>query len=309
MDAASARGHNEGFSKTSLENILAMISFMPTLFGMFFLSTWEDNDKYEDDHGMSGTLAGMMCILYGLAVGVASGGNSKDLCKVLILTRLCLGVFSLITGLLILFVGKGGIMKFVLMYFFFALCTVPEAGLLYVYVKQVELDLFIAAGRAGWQGQDQSQPSGPAPFQGQPQQFHGQPPPNWGSAQNWGGVAPAPMSAFGMGAGHCGGQVQYSVQGDTPHFGGVPGGAGFQAASRGGAAGDFGLPPPVSAPSGAGFQAAPRGGGAGDFGLPPPVSGPAPGGGISDFGLAAPTTGAPATSSDFGLPPPSSGLR
>ena len=134
-------------SKSTLEKVIAALSYSPALFGIFFLMTSrETEDSYEDKSGVSGILAGLACIAYGLCAGAASSGCPADFCKVLVLARLALGVISLLAGIFILALGDetDKALKFVLMYIFFALMTVPEAGTFYMYVRQVQLEKFMA---------------------------------------------------------------------------------------------------------------------------------------------------------------------
>eukprot|EP00434_Breviolum_minutum_P041494 symbB.v1.2.036910.t1/scaffold5315.1/size28482/2 len=136
-----------GMSKSTLEKVIAALSYSPALFGIFFLMTSrETEDSYEDKSGVSGILAGLACIAYGLCAGAASSGCPADFCKVLVLARLALGVISLLAGIFILALGDetDKALKFVLMYIFFALMTVPEAGTFYMYVRQVQLEKFMA---------------------------------------------------------------------------------------------------------------------------------------------------------------------
>eukprot|EP00441_Pelagodinium_beii_P032190 CAMPEP_0197636810 /NCGR_PEP_ID=MMETSP1338-20131121/12211_1 /TAXON_ID=43686 ORGANISM="Pelagodinium beii, Strain RCC1491" /NCGR_SAMPLE_ID=MMETSP1338 /ASSEMBLY_ACC=CAM_ASM_000754 /LENGTH=282 /DNA_ID=CAMNT_0043209117 /DNA_START=41 /DNA_END=889 /DNA_ORIENTATION=- len=254
-----------------------MISFIPTAFGIFFLASTDDNEKYGDKQGMSGTAAGMICIIYGLCAGAASGSESADLAKVLILARLSIGGFAVIAGVLIIFIGKE-VLGYLLMYVFFALLSVPEAGLLYIYVRHVQLERFLAEG-------GQMQMAGQSL----------QPPPHFANDAR---MAAGPFSAAG-------------IDPYTPHFGG-----GVASPQFFGGGGDFGLgtPQQAAAPmarSGADFglsaplQASHPGMGAGgDFGLgAPPQAAPLSMGGGGDFGLAAPRQ-AGGGDAGFGLQPP-----
>lgn len=134
-------------SKASWEKVIALLSYSPTAFGIFFLMTSrETGDSYEDKSGVSGVMAGLMCVAYGLCAGAASSGCPADICKVLVLARLGLGVVALLAGIFILALGDETekAIKFVLMYLFLALMTVPEAGSFYLYVRQVQLEKFMA---------------------------------------------------------------------------------------------------------------------------------------------------------------------
>eukprot|EP00435_Cladocopium_sp_Y103_P022053 s1617_g5.t1 len=137
----------DGMSKASWEKVIALLSYSPTAFGIFFLMTSrETGDSYEDKSGVSGVMAGLMCVAYGLCAGAASSGCPADICKVLVLARLGLGVVALLAGIFILALGDETekAIKFVLMYLFLALMTVPEAGSFYLYVRQVQLEKFMA---------------------------------------------------------------------------------------------------------------------------------------------------------------------
>lgn len=110
------------------------------------MTSRETGDSYEDKSGVSGVMAGLMCVAYGLCAGAASSGCHADICKVLVLARLGLGVVALLAGIFILALGDETekAIKFVLMYLFLALMTVPEAGSFYLYVRQVQLEKFMA---------------------------------------------------------------------------------------------------------------------------------------------------------------------
>eukprot|EP00439_Symbiodinium_sp_Y106_P014956 s2818_g2.t1 len=160
MDGVMAPSEN-GLSKESLENIMAFVSYLPVAFAIFFTATVKHTDKYEDDSGTSGVLAAVLCMAYSMCAGAASGGGSTDLCKALVLGRIVLGVIAFVASVLILALADetSEVIKFVLMYLFLALLTLPEAGIMYLYVRQVQLEKFIA------QGGDPNPQQAPPPIQ------------------------------------------------------------------------------------------------------------------------------------------------
>mmetsp|Transcript_26039 Transcript_26039/g.60310 ORF Transcript_26039/g.60310 Transcript_26039/m.60310 type:complete len:211 (-) Transcript_26039:98-730(-) len=195
MDNIMSPSEN-GMSKTSLENIMAFASYIPLCFGLFFVATLKQNDDYEDKSGTSGTMAAIMCIAYAMCAGAASGGGSTDLCKALVLARIVLGVMATIASVLILALGDetDKVLRFVLMYLLLALLTVPEAGIMYLYVRQVQLEKFMAQ---GGNLQAAAMQPGPANFMGPPPLpvQSGMPPGPYTGSVPYPGAAPYPSAA------------------------------------------------------------------------------------------------------------------
>ncbi|CAK9071548.1 unnamed protein product [Durusdinium trenchii] len=162
MQAVDRLAGQDGMSKSALENVIAILSFSPTAFGIFFLMTSRDTTKYEDQNGTSGVMAGLMCLAYGLCAGAASSSCPADFCKALVLGRMGLGVVAMLAGIFILALGDetDEVLKFVLMYLFLALMTVPEAGSFYLYVRQVQIEKFMAQNsEPQWQGNHPAMPA------------------------------------------------------------------------------------------------------------------------------------------------------
>ncbi|CAE7767489.1 unnamed protein product [Symbiodinium pilosum] len=172
MDAVVSPSEN-GLSKSSLENIMAFVSYIPVAFAIFFCITSQEGHS-QDPLGTAKTIAAVMCIAYAMCAGAASGGGSTDLCKALVLARIVLGVVSFISSVLILALADetGEVIKFVLMYLFLALLTLPEAGIMYLYVRQVQLEKFMAQGGDVHQAPAPIQP-GPANYGPPPQSVRG----------------------------------------------------------------------------------------------------------------------------------------
>jgi len=179
-------------------------SFVPMGFAAIYLGTIEENDKYEDDEGYSGITAGVFCILFAMSHSVAIMSKSVDLCKVLILARASLGIVAIfVAGYLAVVVGEKALF-FSLLYFLFALFSLPEAFLLISYAE--------ALGRAEEQSflEEESAfgdnwASGPPAFLAPPSyptssagtEF-GMAPAHWGSAMGPPQQAPPPYFQDGM---------------------------------------------------------------------------------------------------------------
>ncbi|CAJ1333995.1 unnamed protein product [Effrenium voratum] len=112
-------------------------------------------------------MAGMLCLVYGLLAGAASGGCPADFAKALVLARIAVGVIAVLAAVLILALGDetDQVLKFVLMYLFLALMTVPEAGAVYLYVRQAQLEKFMSQ-NSEWQG-GMANAGPPDPYAGQ----------------------------------------------------------------------------------------------------------------------------------------------
>eukprot|EP00930_Biecheleria_cincta_P102404 TRINITY_DN9412_c0_g1_i4.p1 TRINITY_DN9412_c0_g1~~TRINITY_DN9412_c0_g1_i4.p1 ORF type:complete len:390 (-),score=86.14 TRINITY_DN9412_c0_g1_i4:70-1218(-) len=264
----------EGISKGTLQVVNTLLSFVPTLFGIWFLQTTEDNDVYKDKHGTSGAVAGLICCAYGLCAGasVASRGAENG-AKVLILARLSLGVLAVLVALALIVADAEKASTFIIMYLLFAVISLPEAGMLYLYVQRCQLDQFLAQNGTLIEDphmmmhQHQQHMQGEQHMQ-QQQQFQypdqGGGPPHFFQGQEGGGpphfFQGQEESSFGVG---CGGSYAASYAGDqggvsmnptgirgartvsqtsgsvsTPHFGGGPSVQGMNMQNS------FGLDPP-----------------------------------------------------------------
>jgi hypothetical protein len=181
-------------------------SFLPTAFAILFLATKDDNKKYEDKAGLTGGFAGFICILFALAQTVAVSTKGIDLLKVLILARMSLGVLATIGALSIAVAAgmKGAV--FVLLYFSFALFSLPEAFMLHNFAQA----LAVQAGRVpggGSSARDFPQNTGNS--------FPHSQGPAMGPPQSGGGMMYAPQS---------GGMQHYPQQ---PEFGMAPQSQGY----------------------------------------------------------------------------------
>lgn len=159
-----------GMSTSSWENIIAFLSYSPMAFGIFFLATaHETGDSYQDESSVSGIMAGLLCVAYGLCAGAASSNCPVDICKILILVRIGFGVVALLIGIFIAALGDetDKAIKFVLMYVFLGVMTLPEAGSFYMYARQVQLEKFMAEHAESFPATSQVQqwppPSQPVP--------------------------------------------------------------------------------------------------------------------------------------------------
>merc|ERR1712226_593134 len=117
------------------EPAMVFASFVPTSFAIIFLATKDNNSTYEDTAGITGGFAGFMCILFALAHTVAVNTKGVDLLKVLILARMSLGVLATIGALSIAAAAGMKGASFVLLYFSFALFSLPEAFMLHSYAN------------------------------------------------------------------------------------------------------------------------------------------------------------------------------
>eukprot|EP00928_Gymnodinium_smaydae_P047789 TRINITY_DN31920_c1_g1_i1.p1 TRINITY_DN31920_c1_g1~~TRINITY_DN31920_c1_g1_i1.p1 ORF type:complete len:210 (-),score=31.80 TRINITY_DN31920_c1_g1_i1:86-715(-) len=133
------------FNAQSLAPAMMVASYVPTSFAIVFFATANDNDEYKDKSGLSGLASGGLCMLYALFHSAAVTTKSMDLCRILVLSRLFLGVMAIFGAFTIAAVGKSDATAFVVLYALFAIFSCPEAYLLYIYANAIHSELYTNA--------------------------------------------------------------------------------------------------------------------------------------------------------------------
>lgn len=230
-------------STKALDQIVLLIAYLPTLFAIISLGTASErygDSEFKDKKGIVGGISGVSTLCYAIFYCFGISSRTPDICKVLMVTRLSLGIFFVIGGAFLSL--KSDVPKAVVMFCYAAL-ALPEAYLLFVYG-----DALAKAADGGHTSEQQMASLGPPSGQDQGPPFHSQP--------SYGGPPP---SAGGFGGGY---------QQDGPPGGFGPGGYRQDGPPGGYGQGGYGGGPP---PSGDGFGlGAATGQSPGGFGAPPP---------------------------------------
>eukprot|EP00747_Dinoflagellata_sp_TGD_P186654 gnl/TRDRNA2_/TRDRNA2_43806_c0_seq2.p1 gnl/TRDRNA2_/TRDRNA2_43806_c0~~gnl/TRDRNA2_/TRDRNA2_43806_c0_seq2.p1 ORF type:complete len:251 (-),score=32.94 gnl/TRDRNA2_/TRDRNA2_43806_c0_seq2:10-762(-) len=208
------------FSASSLQPILQMVSFLPTFIGVALLATQEDNKEYKDKEGITGGVAGALCVGYGLALAAAVSSRQTEVCNILALARAGLALMSTLSACTIGFIGGSDCLGFIVLYTMFAVLALPEVWLLFVFVQSLH---------------NAREPTWAPSAMGPPPMASGPPP-------AYGGAAPNYVVSPGFRVSSVGYNV--AVAGPPPSSG--PGYDGYPLpppSATPGLGGDFGLPP------------------------------------------------------------------
>jgi len=185
----------------ALDTMVMLSSYLPTIFGTGFLATAHDNfgGEFKDEKGVMGGLAGVLTLGYGVFFCMGTSMKSPDLCKVIMMSRLSLGVLFVIGGA---FLAVQSDLLRAVIFFCYSAFALPEAYLLFTYGASLQRDIDQAnfeagGGRAQLEMQSQmgygNQNSERGPPQSAPP-FHSQP----GYHDQQGGMQ-VPMSDGGFG--------------------------------------------------------------------------------------------------------------
>mmetsp|Transcript_14127 Transcript_14127/g.24871 ORF Transcript_14127/g.24871 Transcript_14127/m.24871 type:complete len:230 (+) Transcript_14127:150-839(+) len=200
----------------ALDSVVLLSSFIPTTFAIFALGMRDQGQAFKDKNGLTGAFSGLIILGYSMFYLYGVSSKAPDVCKVLLFSRLGLGLIFAICGGAVAFVGgKAGVPAAIAMFVFAAL-SFPEAYLLHEYRLALGRDL---AAQTAPQMQQMAQLNPPMSQQMAPpmsqQMGHLQPPPSQGGAP--------PMGFGGPPQGGYGGPPQggYGYDG-PPQMGGPP---------------------------------------------------------------------------------------
>lgn len=142
----------------ALDQMVMLTTYIPTIFGLICLGTAfedgveiQDFQKVKNGSGAVGGITGFMCLCYSIAFCHVIGARSPDLCKILMMARLCLALLFVIGGGLLLYRaesikhrqgnhewgvyddrGQWDVVRAV-MFFSFGFFALPESCLLFTY--------------------------------------------------------------------------------------------------------------------------------------------------------------------------------
>jgi len=234
----------------ALDQMVIFSSYIPTIFGIISLSTAKKElMKGGATAPTIGGLSGMLCVGYSIFFLFGISKRSPDLCKVIMMARLSLGVLFVIGGAFLAFSED---LSRAVIFFCYAAFALPEAYLLFTYGAALQKDME-GGDDAGQIGMVQLSPPSQGMRMSQLQADYGQPPPSF---QN------QPAQGYDQG----GYDQQPPQQGYDQGYGQQPPQQGYDQGGYGGA-------PPMQGAPASGFGLGPAQGGDMGYGGGPPQQG------------------------------------